>query len=586
MTYRRVRHHWATLFPAFAALAIAGCASSDLAGPGEGISLQLTPPQFLASFNGLVVEQIRAQVLRIDQTQETSEVILDRTTPFNVDRTTLNLSLSVALLARAETLGVQIDFQTAQGRILFQTFQNVIVTSGRAVNPGPLPTPVYLGPGNNTAALTVTPQRPSVIAGETLDFGVTAVDVQGAPVDTVYTSWRASGGKINALGHFTAPSAAGQVYVSAATPNGVRDSTLVTVLPVGAAQINGLVVDGETGAPLAGVTVHVVASNGDTVATAVTTQAGAYSTQAISPGTYLLVASLNGFVSTTVFNTDATGGVSTAPTIPLAPDTKAPGNITGGVSDATSGNLISNPTLELRAGINATTGTPLATTTGDVESVYFFNGFPPGTYTITASASGYVNASVTAIVLGNLTTNAPGIILSPVGSETARIVLTWGAMPSDLDAHLTGPDTVPGLPRFHVYYANPGDLTARPYAALDIDNTSSFGPETITITKQFSGVYRYSVHDFSDSDLNPSSALAGSGARVQVYLNGALTKEFFVPNQAGTLWTVFELNGTTITPINAMSYEPNSDAVSIRAPGDGGSDAEVIGSAVRHHPKR
>lgn len=576
----------AALFSALAALAVLGCAPSDAVAPGEGLALGFTPPQSLASFSGLVVEQIQARVWRLDQSQETSEIVLDQTTPFDVDRNTLTLSLSVELAARVETLYVELDFQTAQGRSLFLTSQNVAVTLGRAVNPGQFPAPFYVGPGTTATTLRMTPQAPTVIAGGTLDFSVDAFDVQGAPVDTVYTSWKAAGGTINALGHFTAPSAAGQHYVSATTPNGIKDSTLVTVLAVGAAQINGLVVDGASGRPLAGATVKVVASNGDTVATAVTSQTGAYSTQAISPGTYILVATLNGFVSTTVFNHDVTAGPSTAPTIPLAPDTKVVGNITGGVSDATNNALIPGPTLELRAGINATTGTPLATTTGDVESVYFFTNILPGTYTISASASGYVGASVTAIALGNTTTPAPGIVLSPIGAETARIVLTWGATPSDLDAHLTGPDTAAGLPRFHVYYSNPGDLAARPYAALDVDNTASFGPETITITQQFAGVYRFSVHDYTDSDLNPSSVLAASGARVQLYINGALSREFFVPNQAGTLWTVFELNGSTITPINAMTYEVDSDAVAIRATAGGETDAEVIAKASKRHPKR
>jgi len=582
----RGHHRHAQLFTALATLAVLGCASSDAVAPGDGVAIGFTPPQSLASFTGLVVEQIQARVWRLDQSQETSEIVLDQTTPFDVDRNTLTLSLSVELAARAETLYVELDFQTAQGRSLFLTSQNVAVILGRAVNPGQFPAPFYVGPGTNAATLRITPQAPTVIAGGTLDFGVDAFDVQGAPVDTVYTSWKAAGGTINALGHFTAPSAAGQYFVSATTPNGIRDSTPVTVLPAGAAQLNGLVVDGATTRPLAGVSVKVVASNGDTVATTVTSQTGAYSTQAISPGTYTIVAALNGFVSTTVFNAAATAGTSTAPTIPLAPDTKVVGNMTGGVSDATNGALISNPTLELRAGINATTGTPLATTTGDVESVYFFTSILPGTYTVTATAPGYVSASVTAIVLGNTSTGAPDIIMSPVGTETARIVLTWGATPSDLDAHLTGPDTAPGLARFHVYYVNQGDLAARPYAALDIDNTESFGPETITISQQFTGVYRFSVHDYSNSDLNPSSALAESGARVQVYLDGALAREFFVPNQPGTLWTVFELNGSTITPVNAMSYEIDSDAVAIRAPGGAGDDAEVIGRAIGRHPKR
>lgn len=38
--------------------------------------------------------------------------------------------------------------------------------------------------------------------------------------------------------------------------------------------------------------------------------------------------------------------------------------------------------------------------------------------------------------------------------------------------------------------------------------------------------------------------------------------ELKVPaNRGGTLWTVFELNGSTITPINTMSYESDPSIV-------------------------
>jgi hypothetical protein len=78
-------------------------------------------------------------------------------------------------------------------------------------------------------------------------------------------------------------------------------------------------------------------------------------------------------------------------------------------------------------------------------------------------------------------------------------------------------------------------------------------------------VYRFSVHDYTDSDLNPSDSLANSGARVDLYINGSLQQQFFVPNQPGTLWEVFELNGSVVTAKNVMSYQQNSDAVT--APG-------------------
>jgi hypothetical protein len=551
---------------ALAALVVAGCATSDTVSPGSNGGIVLPLPASLLSFTGLVIEQVHVQVFRPTGI-ESSELVLDDTIPFSINRNQLNLSLNVPRAQDPETLDVNLDLTTAAGRVLFTTGGRYILTPGGGPAQGSLSPLFYLGPGSNAHSLTVAPAQPVVQAGGTLDFTVAAVDTFGTPVDTVYVRWRAAAGRINALGHFTAPSSSGTIYVSAETPNGKRDSTLVTVVTAGSAAISGRVINGIDGAGLPGVTVKVVSSAGDTVATVATAQDGSYSTPPVAPGNYTLVASLNGFVTAVAFNTDATSGASTAPTIPLAPDNKTPGNLTGGVRDATTGGLVANPTLDLRAGVNATTGTPLATTTGDVESVYFFNNIPPGTYTITASATGYVSGSVTAVVLGNQSTaNVPSITLSPVGAEVARIVLTWDSLPSDLDAHLTGPDSSTGT-RFHVYFGNEGRLDSLPHAFLDIDNTSGFGPETITLTKQFSGVYRFSVHDYSNSDLTTSTALAGSGARVQLFLNGQLAHEYFVPNQPGTLWTVFELSGTTVTPINAMTYQPNSDAVTLRAPG-------------------
>ncbi len=80
-------------------------------------------------------------------------------------------------------------------------------------------------------------------------------------------------------------------------------------------------------------------------------------------------------------------------------------------------------------------------------------------------------------------------------------------------------------------------------------------------------MYRFSVHDYDNAGSTSSTALAGLAARVELYIGGTLVQTFFVPNQAGTLWTVFELSGTQVTPINAMSYETNSDAVTLRRPG-------------------
>lgn len=127
-------------------------------------------------------------------------------------------------------------------------------------------------------------------------------------------------------------------------------------------------------------------------------------------------------------------------------------------------------------------------------------------------------------------------------AASAKIILTWGVTPNDLDSHLTGPDpAVSPTARFHIFYRQKGIYNSAPYAALDVDDISSFGPEITTITRFYPGTYRYSVHHFEGSgDIHTSPA------RVELRLNGRTT--IFTPPSPGstaiglnTVWQVFEL---------------------------------------------
>ncbi len=223
--------------------------------------------------------------------------------------------------------------------------------------------------------------------------------------------------------------------------------------------------------------------------------------------------------------------------------------------------------------------TPSATTnaSGQAEANWTL-GSTVGAQTATASTPGASPLTFTA------TATAP----PPV-----RAVLQWGSTPSDLDFHLTGPTATAG--RFHVYYGSPGSLTSAPFASLDRDDTSAFGPETITISQLAAGgPYRFSVHDFSnlnaDSD-SPSSALAGSGATVTLYLASGFSQVFPVPpDQDGTLWTVFTFSDGTITSVNTMGYTSDPSDVTVfslfgRTADAMQSDAAVIRDAAARHPK-
>lgn len=114
-----------------------------------------------------------------------------------------------------------------------------------------------------------------------------------------------------------------------------------------------------------------------------------------------------------------------------------------------------------------------------------------------------------------------------------RIVLNWGATPSDLDSHLVYPNN-------HIYFSSKnGDD-----ADLDVDDTTSYGPETITINQKKIGErYVYGVHDFSDLDNPQTTNLSHSNAVVFVYVGKTLIKTYYVPkNKTGNFWTVFAID--------------------------------------------
>jgi len=251
--------------------------------------------------------------------------------------------------------------------------------------------------------------------------------------------------------------------------------------------------------------------------------------------------------------------------IPL--DLSGPGTIAGRVVDATNGLGVSGAQVFLRDGINVTAGTLVAEEVADTAGNFTIDGVQAGNYSLQGSAEGFLDGFATALAFGG-STEFTDVTVSPLLPEGQwRIVLTWGEIPSDLDSHLTGPDSSGG--RFHVYWLEP----LSEFVDLDVDDVTSYGPETITIREQLDGLYRYSVHDYTNLDSNSSTQLGASGAKVEIYRGADRVGIYFVPNAAGTLWTVFELQGNQIFPINRMSYE--SDPVSITS-ATGGSDADLI----------
>lgn len=189
------------------------------------------------------------------------------------------------------------------------------------------------------------------------------------------------------------------------------------------------------------------------------------------------------------------------------------------------------------------------TTTTDSQG-HFAISLPPGTHTLHFTKIGFSFTEVVVNVASGDTVDIGNdgedvVAYTPLTPGQIRIVLTWGQNPADLDSHLY----IPTLDQ-EIYYAD--QVATDNSANLDWDDTSSYGPETITITTQLSGTYYYSVYHFSGyGNLGTSSAV------VKVYDDTGLIRTFTAATALGDgtkyWWRVFSLNGSVLTAQNSFS---------------------------------
>ena len=152
---------------------------------------------------------------------------------------------------------------------------------------------------------------------------------------------------------------------------------------------------------------------------------------------------------------------------------------------------------------------------------------------------------------------------------TTKITLTWGADPSDLDSHLFGPIT--DDTRFHIYYSSKIAFINGEELNLDVDDTSSFGPEVVTIPRfTQAGNYKYAVHNYSGT---PNIEIGET--LVEAIIDGIRYPITPPTGDAMEWWHVFEIDvandlSFTITMINQWSDSaPESGSFD-----NGGDDGE------------
>lgn len=231
---------------------------------------------------------------------------------------------------------------------------------------------------------------------------------------------------------------------------------------------------------------------------------------------------------------------------------------TGTITNATTGKALASATINFRKGYNNKTGTIYKKTTTNSKGRYSVK-LAKGNYTMQVKKSGYITSYYNLSCTKNNTNYSNNASISKnLASGTYRIVLTWGETPRDLDSHLTGPLSSGG--RFHVYFPSSSKNAynnSKLVANLDVDDTTSYGPETVTLypSRTASGTYHYYVYDYTNRNASSSTYLAKSKAKVVVYKGSKQVATYTVPTtKGGNLWHVFDIVNGSIKKVNTVGY--------------------------------
>ncbi len=217
------------------------------------------------------------------------------------------------------------------------------------------------------------------------------------------------------------------------------------------------------------------------------------------------------------------------------------GSITGFLQDAQTGNGIVDATIVVRdynPGPNFYQIVGTITSTNNTSGTNFIaENLSIGKYALQYNAQDFVTIEeifeltrCETIVMGCTMMSKDNF--SP---NEFRFVLCWDKFPTDLDLHATFPDPTHygngANGRGHVYWPPnyQGFPNQEPYVELDKDDTTSYGPETIsvkqgcflTITSGGQGPIKISVLDFNNATLTNSTEMVNkSQAVIRVYKEG------------------------------------------------------------------
>lgn len=177
---------------------------------------------------------------------------------------------------------------------------------------------------------------------------------------------------------------------------------------------------------------------------------------------------------------------------------------------------------------------------------FFSMELDPGSWNLHLTKDGYMEVGDSfTLSSGQIDSDNVYIMSENLQTGQIRIVLSWGALPSDLDSHLEG--TLDHGGSFHVFFSNKRAYGSNNSDAieLDVDDTTGYGPETITIN-DLEGVYDYSVVDFRSE----GTMGALGEAKVTVFMPDGSSQVITINPSCINGWYVLHIDHGNVSVIN------------------------------------
>ena len=310
-------------------------------------------------------------------------------------------------------------------------------------------------------------------------------------------------------------------------------------------------VDESSPVPRAKVTAYAMNEYGD-MTPGVVERDGSFQFTLLS-GAYRIVAEAEGYAALTDYVEVRDGETSQIQAFLMVSGTQVQtGYASGRIIDAITGAPVSGARIDIREGWDNVIIVPCASADTDAEGRFRVQ-LPIGSYTAAVRHPGYAESGFNLTVIPDADFTVQDYRLVPaVKEDQYRIVLEWGDLPKDLDAHLDGRYTNYGM--FQVSFMNRQfEIDGTTLCTLDVDDREGNGREVITLTPEARKPFYFYVHRFTDD-----GTISTSGAQVTVFKGSQRIRAISVPINGADMpcWNVFALRDGEIILRNTFTEEP------------------------------